>query len=201
MAGHEAKILGKNGAAVSPFPTCLIHSVVLVWFIEHRDVLTLPVPTVVRDYILCMTCIWSTWSQQCSCLPCVSHFGNTLEVLVLWYVFPGGKIMFLVQFFDIGSHGDLSFQKIHECFDKARHWTQFWSTTYQVTCVPFIDIFFLNTILQCMLRSCEWSLPMKISNQNVACDVSSWWICFPSFPRLIVKTVVDEEGKLWSSKM
>jgi len=36
-----------------------------------------------------------------------------LWTLVLWYVFPGGKIIFLVQFFDIGSHGDLSFQKIH----------------------------------------------------------------------------------------
>jgi hypothetical protein len=29
VAGHEAKMLRKNGAAVSPFPTCLIHSVVL----------------------------------------------------------------------------------------------------------------------------------------------------------------------------
>ena len=29
VAGHEAKMLGKNGAAVSPFPTRLIHGVVL----------------------------------------------------------------------------------------------------------------------------------------------------------------------------
>jgi len=29
VAEHEAKMLGKNGVAVSPFSTCLIHSVVL----------------------------------------------------------------------------------------------------------------------------------------------------------------------------
>jgi hypothetical protein len=39
---------------------------------------------------------------------------------VLWYVFPDGKIMFLVQFLDIGSRGgNHSSQKIHDCFDKS----------------------------------------------------------------------------------
>jgi hypothetical protein len=92
------------------------HVLFTVWCLLdslNRDVSTLPLPTVLHDYTLNMTCNCSTWSQQCSCLPCVSHFGNTLDALVLWYVFPDGKIMFLVQFFDIGSHGDLSFQKVH----------------------------------------------------------------------------------------
>lgn len=194
--GCEGKMLGKNGAVVSPFPTCLILSVVHAWFIEDRNVLTLRVP---NDYILCMTCIWSSsWSQHCSFLLHVPHFGNTLEALVLWYVFLDGEYYILGMV--------LWYWRSFISEDTLWLWQ---SLPLDPVLIHFMLIHicsiylynFFNIIIHCVLRSCEWSLPVKISNQNVACDVSSWWACFLSVPHLITKTVVVEEGKLWSPTM
>jgi hypothetical protein len=93
---------------------------------------------------------------------------------VLWYVGRDSKMMFLVQFFDIGSLGGNISQKIHYCIDNS---LPFNPALIQIMLGYIYTIYlykiYFNITIQCVPRSCEWSLPLKISNHNVMCSIVS----------------------------